>query len=135
MPREAIRRETGRDIEDEGDMAWVEDMRFVEDAARRWRTDFVNRACGSDGNGWRRGELASLRGLVRDCGRVRERRRLVLDCGGGGDLNAVVVEVDEDSVGGGLDEVNAGAGAGSEIGCGGCSAGPIDASISFEIAC
>lgn len=78
LPSEAIRMETGRDMGVVGVEGSLE-ARLVEEAARRWRTDLLKMACGSEGEGWGRGDLEDLRGLVRDCGRVRERRRLVLD--------------------------------------------------------
>lgn len=77
MPREAIRRETGRDmvVESESDVGVVGRLRFMAEAARRWRTDLLKRADGSEGEGW---GLVWFRGWTREVGRVMERRRLGL---------------------------------------------------------
>jgi len=92
---------------------------LMEEAARRWRTDLLKRACGSGGEGWGRGDREDLRELVRDCGRVSERRRLIFDfrCGSDGALEEIDVEVGAGSAAGPFNEVATSVGSSSEIGC------------------
>ena len=57
----------------------VSDVRSMEEAARRWRTDLLKMACGSGGEGWGRMGLAKLRWLARVCARVSDGFRCVFD--------------------------------------------------------